>query len=63
MCGKRWLCTNDAAFSFQAFQQCGFFAAHVGARANTHMNIEGEVGAEHTFPEPALGGCSLDGFV
>ena len=63
MCGKWWLCTNDATLAFQAFQQCGFFAADVRARANTYMNVEGEVGAEHAFPEPTLGGCSLDGFV
>jgi hypothetical protein len=37
---QRWLCPDDAAFTLDAFEERGLFAANIGAGANADLDIE-----------------------
>jgi hypothetical protein len=52
---QRRLGAHDAALAFQAFEQRGFFAAHIRARALAHFEPEGLARAEDVVAEEAGG--------
>ena len=51
--GQRRLGAHHAAFAFQAFQQGGFLAADIGARARAHFQVELAAAAMHVAAQPA----------
>ena len=51
------------ALAFEAFDEAGFFAANVGARAAVHVDFEVVPAAENVFTEVAFGACFGEGGV
>ena len=51
--GKRRFDAREAALAFDGFQQRGFLAANIGARAQPHFDIEVQSGAENISADDA----------